>query len=150
MGLFQTLTASNSMSCTRSHELLITADNRHMPLPLSLFYSTFLVPNFTFDELKLIFLIAFNLLLPKTRRTSTMKHTQMASLLSLFAISILLLALIHGGFGVEASKQFKVGDDFGWQEPSMNNTGIYSHWASSHRFRVGDSLCEFVFVYFTF
>ncbi|KAJ0075654.1 hypothetical protein Patl1_34016 [Pistacia atlantica] len=69
-----------------------------------------------------------------------MKHTHMASILSLSATCMLLLASIHGGFGVEAKKEFKVGDDYGWQEPSMNNTGIYSHWASSNRFHVGDSL----------
>jgi len=28
-------------------------------------------------------------------------------------------------------------------EPDANNTAIYSQWAESHRFHVGDSLCEF-------
>ncbi|KAE8659530.1 hypothetical protein F3Y22_tig00116962pilonHSYRG00598 [Hibiscus syriacus] len=41
---------------------------------------------------------------------------------------------------VEASKQFKVGDHIGWQQPSVNNPDVYSQWTSSKRFRVGDSL----------
>ncbi|KAH7565284.1 hypothetical protein JRO89_XS09G0180500 [Xanthoceras sorbifolium] len=49
---------------------------------------------------------------------------------------------MHGGgfIGVEAVKQFKVGDDFGWQEPRENNTSVYSQWAGKNRFQVGDSL----------
>ncbi|KAK0597223.1 hypothetical protein LWI29_023152 [Acer saccharum] len=42
--------------------------------------------------------------------------------------------------GVEAVKEFKVGDDIGWQEPGNNNTSVYSQWAGKNRFHVGDSL----------
>ncbi|XWS11969.1 hypothetical protein CRYUN_Cryun37aG0050400 [Craigia yunnanensis] len=41
---------------------------------------------------------------------------------------------------VEASKHFRVGDHIGWQQPSTNKTAIYSQWATSKRFHVGDSL----------
>ncbi|KAF7814236.1 Early nodulin-like protein 1 [Senna tora] len=41
---------------------------------------------------------------------------------------------------VEASRQFKVGDDMGWQQPPHNNTSFYAQWAATKRFHVGDSL----------
>ncbi|KAK0597903.1 hypothetical protein LWI29_029649 [Acer saccharum] len=68
-----------------------------------------------------------------------MKHRNMVSLLSFLCSSFLLFsaASMHG---VEAVKEFKVGDDFGWQEPGNNNTSVYSQWAGKNRFHVGDSL----------
>ncbi|KAK9022620.1 hypothetical protein V6N11_002867 [Hibiscus sabdariffa] len=41
---------------------------------------------------------------------------------------------------VEASKQFTVGDHIGWRQPSSNNSDVYTLWATSKRFHVGDSL----------
>ncbi|KAK8551249.1 hypothetical protein V6N12_039897 [Hibiscus sabdariffa] len=41
---------------------------------------------------------------------------------------------------VEASKQFTVGDHIGWKQPSSNNSDVYTLWATSKRFHVGDSL----------
>ncbi|CAI0474700.1 unnamed protein product [Linum tenue] len=38
-----------------------------------------------------------------------------------------------------AARVFKVGDDFGWQEPT-NNSQLYTQWATTNRFQVGDSL----------
>ncbi|KAJ7963054.1 Early nodulin-like protein 1-like [Quillaja saponaria] len=41
---------------------------------------------------------------------------------------------------VEATREFKVGDDLGWQQPDPNNTAMYSQWAERNRFQIGDSL----------
>ncbi|XP_010521512.1 PREDICTED: mavicyanin [Tarenaya hassleriana] len=40
----------------------------------------------------------------------------------------------------DASRVFKVGDDFGWRVPFDNDPSLYSHWATSKRFHIGDSL----------
>ncbi|KAK9231944.1 hypothetical protein WN943_022185 [Citrus x changshan-huyou] len=73
-----------------------------------------------------------------------MKQTKVwSSLLSFHGTCVLLLLTLvsmNDGFGVEAVKDFKVGDDFGWQEPGHNNTAMYSQWATRNRFHVGDSL----------
>ncbi|KAI5336997.1 PREDICTED: early nodulin [Prunus dulcis] len=39
-----------------------------------------------------------------------------------------------------AATEFQVGDDLGWQEPDLNNSALYTQWASRNRFHVGDSL----------
>ncbi|KAJ0256741.1 ENODL7 [Hirschfeldia incana] len=39
---------------------------------------------------------------------------------------------------------FKVGDEFEWRVPLQNDTSVYSRWASTNRFHIGDSL---TFVY---
>lgn len=57
---------------------------------------------------------------------------------------LLMLALMASA---EGPRVFKVGDDFGWRVPLQNDTAIYSHWASSNRFHIGDSLCEFQIFY---
>ncbi|KAJ1394647.1 Phytocyanin domain [Sesbania bispinosa] len=60
----------------------------------------------------------------------------MASLLVvLCTFAIILLAT-----SVEASRQFKVGDHFGWQQPAPNDTAFYIQWAERNRFQIGDSL----------
>ncbi|XVF74531.1 hypothetical protein PTKIN_Ptkin13bG0117600 [Pterospermum kingtungense] len=56
----------------------------------------------------------------------------------IFCSYFLILAAMNGS--VEASKHFKVGDHFGWQQPSTNDTEVYSLWATTKRFHVGDSL----------
>ncbi|XVF24927.1 hypothetical protein REPUB_Repub13aG0169800 [Reevesia pubescens] len=56
----------------------------------------------------------------------------------IFCTCFLILADINGL--VEASKHFKVGDHIGWQQPSANNTAVYTLWATTKRFHVGDSL----------
>ncbi|TYG68283.1 hypothetical protein ES288_D05G141700v1 [Gossypium darwinii] len=56
----------------------------------------------------------------------------------IFCICFFILAAMSGS--VEASKQFKVGDHIGWQQPGANNTEVYTQWATSKRFHVGDSL----------
>lgn len=60
------------------------------------------------------------------------------------AYFVILEATMNGS--VEAnSKHFKVGDHFGWQQPTTNDsTEVYSEWATSKRFHVGDSLCELI------
>lgn len=71
-----------------------------------------------------------------------MKKTNMASLCGIFCTSAMVI-LVAMSVAVMAVKEFKVGDDLGWMEPDANNTAMYSQWAESHRFHVGDSLCEF-------
>ncbi|CAH8378952.1 unnamed protein product [Eruca vesicaria subsp. sativa] len=44
----------------------------------------------------------------------------------------------------EGPRVFKVGDEFQWRVPLQNDTSVYSHWASTNRFHIGDSL---TFVY---
>ncbi|XP_050232195.1 early nodulin-like protein 21 [Mercurialis annua] len=64
----------------------------------------------------------------------------------LFFISFLVFFVSINGLA-NAGKLFKVGDEFGWQEPGGNtNTtnAVYTKWAENNRFRVGDSL---LFVY---
>ncbi|XP_020965081.1 mavicyanin-like [Arachis ipaensis] len=39
-----------------------------------------------------------------------------------------------------ASREFKVGDHFGWRVPDPTDTSFYTHWAERNRFQVGDSL----------
>ncbi|XWS18960.1 hypothetical protein CRYUN_Cryun32bG0089800 [Craigia yunnanensis] len=56
----------------------------------------------------------------------------------IFCTCLLILAAMNGS--VEASKHFKVGDHIGWQQPGTNNTEVYSQWATSKSFHVGDSL----------
>ncbi|XP_021891940.1 mavicyanin [Carica papaya] len=66
----------------------------------------------------------------------------MASLLTHFCTCLVLLSTINGGtlVMIQGLKEFKVGDEFGWQEPTENNSAIYNQWATSKRFHVGDSL----------
>ncbi|XP_038713472.1 mavicyanin-like [Tripterygium wilfordii] len=61
----------------------------------------------------------------------------MKSLLGLFCLVFLSQM---NGMVVDASKELKVGDELGWQEPPPNNTAIYTQWAAKNRFLVGDSL----------
>ena len=44
---------------------------------------------------------------------------------------------------VEAARQFKVGDHFGWRVPDPNDAAFYTQWAERNRFQVGDSLGKF-------
>jgi hypothetical protein len=70
-----------------------------------------------------------------------MKITKMASLAVLFCTCF----VIATGLG-NAEKVFKVGDEFGWQEPGQNSSAVYTQWATRNRFQVGDFLCEFITV----
>lgn len=69
-----------------------------------------------------------------------MKRDNMSLWMMMVLVSVMLLneATIN-------AKEFKVGDDLGWQEPDTNDTLVYDQWAASKRFHVGDSLCEFYF-----
>ncbi|CAN1131818.1 Early nodulin-like protein 1 [Linum perenne] len=72
-------------------------------------------------------------------KNSNNKPTAAAA--AVFHCSIIILAaaalLIMSS---DAAKVFKVGDEFGWQQPSNNNSNLYPQWATSNRFQVGDSL----------
>ncbi|GAV77557.1 Cu_bind_like domain-containing protein, partial [Cephalotus follicularis] len=62
----------------------------------------------------------------------------MASLLGVFFTCFVFIATTNGL--VDAVKEFKVGDELGWHQPSPNNTMMYTQWAAMIRFHVGDSL----------
>ncbi|KAK6264121.1 hypothetical protein SCA6_019555 [Theobroma cacao] len=72
-------------------------------------------------------------------RNTKMNNSSMEPFRGLVCTCFLILAAMNNG-SVEASKGFKVGDHIGWQQPSANNTAVYSQWARSKRFHVGDSL----------
>ncbi|KAK8645917.1 hypothetical protein V6N13_119722 [Hibiscus sabdariffa] len=65
-----------------------------------------------------------------------MEHSRGSILWTCFFI--VAAAAMNGS--VEASKQFTVGDHIGWKQPSSNNSDVYTLWATSKRFHVGDSL----------
>ncbi|KDP40882.1 hypothetical protein JCGZ_24881 [Jatropha curcas] len=69
-----------------------------------------------------------------------MKINNVVSLMGLFYICFLAFLVTVYGYAADAARVFKVGDELGWQEPEDNNTALYSKWAASNRFRVGDSL----------
>ncbi|XP_015894572.3 early nodulin-like protein 7 [Ziziphus jujuba] len=58
--------------------------------------------------------------------------------MSLWMMMVLVLVLLNEA--TINAKEFKVGDDLGWQEPDTNDTLVYDQWAASKRFHVGDSL----------
>lgn len=59
-------------------------------------------------------------------------------------IMLCICALVVAAMAAEGPRVFKVGDELGWRVPLQNDTAVYSHWASSNRFHIGDSLCEFL------
>ncbi|CAN1286084.1 Early nodulin-like protein 1 [Linum perenne] len=64
-----------------------------------------------------------------------------ASASASFSMAMPLLFLFFFFFNSASARVFKVGDDFGWQQPTTNTTTTnYSQWATKHRFHVGDSL----------
>ncbi|KAL1216469.1 Early nodulin-like protein 7 [Cardamine amara subsp. amara] len=48
--------------------------------------------------------------------------------------------VVAASMAAEGPRVFKVGDEFGWRVPLQNDTMVYSHWASTNRFHIGDSL----------
>lgn len=67
----------------------------------------------------------------------------MAALLSVLCV---VLAVMNSSAKI-AAREFKVGGEMGWHEPSPNDTAFYNQWASTNRFQVGDSLGNHSFVY---
>ncbi|KAG7590901.1 Cupredoxin [Arabidopsis suecica] len=55
-------------------------------------------------------------------------------------IMLCICALVVASMEAEGPRVFKVGDEFGWRVPLQNDSALYSHWASSNRFHIGDSL----------
>ncbi|EOA34306.1 hypothetical protein CARUB_v10021823mg [Capsella rubella] len=53
---------------------------------------------------------------------------------------MLCICAVVVAMAAEGPRLFKVGDEFGWRVPLHNDTDVYSHWASSNRFHIGDSL----------
>lgn len=60
-------------------------------------------------------------------------------------IFIPILVLVIGTIvsSASAAEEFKVGDVDGWRQPDINHTEIYTLWAATKRFHVGDLLREF-------
>ncbi|XP_027343433.1 early nodulin-like protein 1, partial [Abrus precatorius] len=57
-----------------------------------------------------------------------------------FIYNCLIIFLASTNTTVEAARHFKVGGQFGWHEPPLNETDFYSEWAERNRFQVGDFL----------
>lgn len=59
---------------------------------------------------------------------------------------VLILVIVAGTIVSPASavEEFKVGDVDGWRQPDVNHTEIYTLWAATKHFHVGDLLREFV------
>ncbi|AAF09049.1 putative Phytocyanin domain, cupredoxin [Arabidopsis thaliana] len=55
-------------------------------------------------------------------------------------LMLCICALVVASMAAEGPRDFKVGDEFGWRVPLQNDSAVYSHWASSNRFHIGDSL----------
>lgn len=60
-----------------------------------------------------------------------------------FVIPILVVVVSTIVSPASAVEEFKVGDVDGWRQPDMNHTEVYTLWAATKRFHVGDLLREF-------
>ncbi|CAI9114190.1 OLC1v1014850C1 [Oldenlandia corymbosa var. corymbosa] len=61
-------------------------------------------------------------------------------------LALLLILLINSAAPPAAAvEEFKVGDDSGWRRPAVNDSDLYTVWASRKKFHVGD-LLRFVYV----
>ncbi|CAN8240624.1 unnamed protein product [Cochlearia groenlandica] len=55
---------------------------------------------------------------------------------------VFVCLMVSGSMEWEGPRLFKVGDDLGWKVPMDNDTEVYSQWANTNRFHIGDSLCQ--------
>ncbi|KAJ4884825.1 early nodulin-like protein 7 [Raphanus sativus] len=62
---------------------------------------------------------------------------KMTSLLMIILLCIQCAVMVASEGG---PRVFKVGDEFQWKVPLQNDTSVYSRWASTNRFHIGDSL----------
>ncbi|KAL8458325.1 hypothetical protein ACS0TY_035996 [Phlomoides rotata] len=51
-----------------------------------------------------------------------------------------ILAITSFAPAIITAEEFKVGGDAGWKQPAPTETEIYSQWAQTLKFHVGDSL----------
>lgn len=65
------------------------------------------------------------------------------NILMMMTLMMLFISAVMAAAEVQVPRIFKVGDEFGWRVPLQNDTAVYNHWASSNRFHIGDSLCEY-------
>ncbi|RID54703.1 hypothetical protein BRARA_G02005 [Brassica rapa] len=67
---------------------------------------------------------------------------KMTSPLSLSSLMVFLLCVraVMVVVASEGPRVFKVGDEFEWRVPLQNDTSVYSRWANTNRFHIGDSL----------
>ncbi|KAL2516223.1 early nodulin-like protein 7 [Forsythia ovata] len=63
----------------------------------------------------------------------------MASFLSFYCVTLIILAFTNLA-PVMAAEELEVGGAAGWRLPGANETEMYSQWASTRRFLIGDSL----------
>ncbi|XP_073301887.1 early nodulin-like protein 7 [Primulina huaijiensis] len=68
-----------------------------------------------------------------------MKLSKMETFLG-FPFAVLIVLSIVASAPAAAAEEFKVGEDQGWRQPAANETDMYSRWAATKRFHVGDSL----------
>lgn len=66
----------------------------------------------------------------------------MASSLCVLSTALIVLVVMNSSAG--SATEFRVGDSEGWRKPGLNETTMYEQWAERNRFRVGDSLGEFL------
>ncbi|CAI9757619.1 unnamed protein product [Fraxinus pennsylvanica] len=63
----------------------------------------------------------------------------MGSFLGFYFVTLNILAITTFA-PVTAAEELAVGGGAGWRQPGANETEMYSHWAATRRFRIGDSL----------
>ncbi|CAA2965476.1 mavicyanin-like [Olea europaea subsp. europaea] len=63
----------------------------------------------------------------------------MASFLGFYFVTLIILAITTFA-PVTAAEELAVGGATGWRQPGANETEMYSNWAATRRFRIGDSL----------
>lgn len=68
----------------------------------------------------------------------------MASFLGFYFVTLIILVITTFA-PVTAAEELAVGGATGWRQPGANETEMYSNWAATRRFRIGDSLREFIY-----
>lgn len=67
----------------------------------------------------------------------------MVSVLGLCSTTLFLLLITASAPAAIMAEEFKVGSDEGWRVPAATETDMYTRWAQTLRFHVGDSLRKF-------
>ncbi|KAL0441496.1 UNVERIFIED_CONTAM: Umecyanin [Sesamum radiatum] len=57
-----------------------------------------------------------------------------------FCFATLFILVITSSAPATTAEEFKVGGDEGWRQPNANETEMYSRWAATKKFHIGDSL----------
>lgn len=68
----------------------------------------------------------------------------MVSFLGVCSTTLFLLVVITASAPTPiTAEEFEVGGDEGWRVPAATETDMYTRWAQTMRFHVGDSLRKF-------